>query len=74
MSPTIHTGILYSLNQMPFSISRRTAGSAEQNGRRSQIVAAPRLLFKKHVAREHASRLILDGRYKKSNDKDLVIF
>jgi hypothetical protein len=34
-------------------------------------LAAPRLLLEKHEAREYASLLILDGRYKRSNDKDL---
>ena len=40
----------YSLDQTPLSNSRRTSGSAEQNSRHSRIVAAPRLLFEKHVS------------------------
>ena len=70
--------LLYSLDQTPLSInrrsriSRRTSGSAERNSRCSRIVPAPHVLFEKHAAREHASRLVLDGSYKKS--KYLAVF
>ena len=40
----------------------------------NEIVATPHLLFEKHAAREYASQLVLDGRYKKSNDKYLAVF
>ena len=46
-----------SLDQTPLS------NSAERNIRRSRIVSVAPLLFKKHAAHGHASRLILDGRY-----------
>jgi hypothetical protein len=52
------------LDQTPLSISHRTSGSAERKSRRSQKIAAPCLLLEKHEAREHASLLVLDGRYK----------
>ena len=48
--------ILYSLDQMLLSISRRPYGSTERNSRHSRIIATPHLL-----AREHASQLVLDG-------------
>ena len=70
----IEKEIPYSLDQTPLSNSGCTSGSAERNSRRSRIVAVPRLLFEKHAARGHASRLVLDGRYKKSNDKYLAVF
>ena len=38
--------ILYSLDHMPLSNSCHTSGSTERNSCPSQIVAAPRLLFK----------------------------
>ena len=40
----------YSLDQTPLSNSRCTSRSDERNSRRSQIVAAPRLLFEKHIS------------------------